>query len=105
MSGWKKWCGAEILILRQCAGTMRVKDIGKLTGRTEAAVRTKARKLGISLMLRGDYHQSTKYPQSDIELARQLNQRGVSRREIARKFGMPLRTVNNYVYFDRRVQE
>ncbi|HAP3123793.1 TPA: DNA-binding protein, partial [Escherichia coli] len=21
----------------------------------------------------------------------------------ARKFGMPLRTVNNYVYFDRRV--
>ncbi|MZQ67850.1 DNA-binding protein, partial [Escherichia coli] len=26
-----------------------------------------------------------------------------SRREIARKFGMPLRTVNNYVYFDRRV--
>ncbi|HDL0427488.1 TPA: DNA-binding protein, partial [Escherichia coli] len=28
------------MILRQCAGTMRVKDIGKLTGRTEAAVRT-----------------------------------------------------------------
>ncbi|HBA8437375.1 TPA: DNA-binding protein, partial [Escherichia coli] len=27
------------------------------------------------------------------------------RREIARKFGMPLRTVNNYVYFDRRVYE
>ncbi|EOA1363783.1 DNA-binding protein, partial [Escherichia coli] len=26
-------------------------------------------------------------------------------REIARKFGMPLRTVNNYVYFYRRVQE
>ncbi|MBC1163950.1 DNA-binding protein, partial [Escherichia coli] len=24
---------------------------------------------------------------------------------IAIKFGMPLRTVNNYVYFDRRVQE
>ncbi|EPR2049124.1 DNA-binding protein, partial [Escherichia coli] len=25
-------------------------------------------------------------------------------REIARKLGMPLRIVNNYVYFDRRVQ-
>ncbi|EPU3539121.1 DNA-binding protein, partial [Escherichia coli] len=36
---------------------------------------------------------------------RQLHQRGVSRREIAIKFGMSLRTVNNYVYFDRRVQE
>ncbi|ELX1534653.1 helix-turn-helix domain-containing protein [Escherichia coli] len=92
------------MILRQCAGTMKVKSIGALIGRTEAAVRTKARELGISMMLRGDYHQSAKYPQSDIDLARQLHQHGMSRREIARKFGIPLRTVNNYVYFDRRVQ-
>ncbi|EFJ6619363.1 DNA-binding protein, partial [Escherichia coli] len=28
MSGWKTWCRAEILILRQCAGTMKVKSIG-----------------------------------------------------------------------------
>ncbi|UMT25463.1 DNA-binding protein [Escherichia coli] len=92
------------MIIRQCAGTMQVKNIGKLIGRTEAAVRTKARDSGISLMLRGDFHQSAKYPQRDIELARQMHEQGVSRREIARKFGMPLRTVNNYVYFDRRVQ-
>ncbi|EPX8467465.1 DNA-binding protein, partial [Escherichia coli] len=77
---------------------MKVKSIGSLIGRSEAAVRTKAREMGISLILRGDFHQSAKYPQSDIELTRQLHQRGVSRREIARKFGMPLRTVNNYVY-------
>ncbi|EEZ1205975.1 DNA-binding protein, partial [Escherichia coli] len=37
-------------------------------------------------------------------LARQLHQRGVPRREIAEKFGMKLGAVNNYVYFDRRVQ-
>ncbi|ELE7571882.1 DNA-binding protein, partial [Escherichia coli] len=71
--------------------------------RTEAAVRTKARELGISMMLRGDFHPSAKYSQRDIELARQLHQRGMQRREIARKLGMPLRIVNNYVYFDRRV--
>ena len=52
MSNWKTWCRAEILILRQCAGTMKVKSIGALIGRTEAAVRTKARELGISMMLR-----------------------------------------------------
>ncbi|EED1398092.1 DNA-binding protein [Escherichia coli] len=92
------------MILRQCAGTMRVKSIGALIGRTEAAVRTKARELGISMMLRGDFHQSAKYSQRDIELARHLHQCGMSRREIAEKFGMKLRTVNNYVYFDRRVQ-
>ena len=102
---WRGWVRAEILILRQCAGTMKVKSIGSLIGRSEPAVRAKARELGIGMMLRGDYHQSTKYPQSDIELVRQLHQRGVSRREIAIKFGMSLRTVNNYVYFDRRVQE
>lgn len=81
-----------------------MKDIGKLTGRTEAAVRTKARKLGISLMLRGDFHQSVKIPRSSVELIRQLHEQGVSRREMAEKFEIPLRTVNNYVYFDRRVQ-
>lgn len=84
---------------------MRVKDIGKLTGRTEAAVRTKARELGISLILRGDFHQSVKIPGSSVELMRKLHEQGISRREIAEKFEMPLRTVNNYVYFDRRVQE
>ncbi len=103
VSGWKTWCRAEIMILRQCAGTMKVKSVGALIGRTEAAVRTKARELGISMMLRGDFHPSAKYSQRDIELARQLHQRGMQRREIARKLGMPLRIVNNYVYFDRRV--
>ncbi|HHQ8345566.1 TPA: DNA-binding protein [Escherichia coli] len=93
------------MILRQCAGTMTVEGIGRLTGRTGSAVRTKARELGISMMLRGDYHQSAKYQQVDVELTRQLHQRGVPRREIAEKFGMKLRTVNNYVYFDRRIQE
>ncbi|EJY1966284.1 DNA-binding protein [Escherichia coli] len=93
------------MVLRQCAGTMKVKSIGSLIGRSEAAVRTKAREEGISLMLRGDFHQSAKYPQRDIELVRHLHQCSMSRREIARKFGMPLHTVNNYVYFDRRVQE
>lgn len=42
-----KWCRAEIMILRQCAGTMTVESIGRLTGRTGDAVRTKARELGI----------------------------------------------------------
>ncbi|EIH92470.1 hypothetical protein ECJB195_3631, partial [Escherichia coli JB1-95] len=48
------------------------------------------------------YTRRQKYSQRDIELARQLHQRGVPRREIAEKFGMKLRAVNNYVYFDRR---
>lgn len=98
-----KWKRAEILITRQCAGKMRVADIGRLIGRTDGAVRAKARELHISLRLRGDYHQSAKYRQSDIEQARDLHQKGMKRRDIAGMLKMPIGQVNQYVYFDRRV--
>ncbi|EIW3846311.1 DNA-binding protein [Salmonella enterica] len=100
MSKWKR---AEILIIRQCAGKMRVADIGRLIGRTRDAVRTKARELNICLVLRGDYHQSAKYRQGDIEQARDLHQKGMKRRDIAGMLKMPVSMVNQYVYFDRRV--
>lgn len=51
-----KWKRAEILIVRQCAGTIRVADVGRLIGRTDGAVRAKARELHICLRLRGDHH-------------------------------------------------
>ncbi|EJZ7018019.1 DNA-binding protein [Salmonella enterica] len=100
MSQWKR---AEILIVRQCAGKMRAADIGRLIGRTGDAVRTKARELNICLVLRGDYHQSAKYRQGDIEQARDLHQKGMKRRDIAGMLKMPVSMVNQYVYFDRRV--
>lgn len=99
-----RWVRAEIMIIRQCAGTMTVDNIGRLIGRTGAAVRTKARELRIKMYLRGDYHQSAKYHQEDIELARKLHCEGVSRREIAEKMEMPIGVVNQYVYFERRVE-
>ncbi|EAQ6132319.1 DNA-binding protein [Salmonella enterica] len=100
MSKWKR---AEILIVRQCAGTMKVANIGQLIGRTDGAVCAKARELNISLRLRGDYHQSVKYPGRVVEMARELHQEGVKRRDIAEMLGMPIGAVNQYVYFDRRV--
>ena len=98
-----RWVRAEFMIIRQCAGTMTVESIGRLIGRTGAAVRAKARELGFRLYLRGDYHQSAKYRQADIELARELHCEGVSRRDIAEKLEMPIGAVNQYVYFERRV--
>ncbi|HFW5273273.1 TPA: DNA-binding protein [Salmonella enterica subsp. salamae serovar 21:z10:[z6]] len=98
-----KWKRAEILIVRQCAGTMKVANIGQLIGRTNGAVRAKARELHISLRLRGDYHQSAKYRQSDIEKTRDLHLEGVKRQDIAEMLKMPIGAVNQYVYFDRRV--
>ncbi|ECZ8127306.1 DNA-binding protein [Salmonella enterica] len=99
MSKWKR---AEILIVRQCAGTMKVANIGQLIGRTDGAVRAKARELHISLRLRGDHHQSVKYPDRVVEVARELHQEGMKRWDIAEMLGMKVGTVNLYVYFDRR---
>lgn len=99
-----RWVHAEIMIIRQCAGTIRVEQIGALIGRTGASVRAKARELNIKLYLRGDYHQSAKYPQADIELARRLHDAGLKRCEIAEKLEMPIGAVNQFVYFERRVQ-
>lgn len=102
MAGGKSWCRAEIEIIRQCSGNMRVKQICTLVGRTEAAVRTKARELGIRLYLRGKYHQSVKYPASDVMLARDLRREGLSLNEIAEKLEVPVGMIKQYVYFERR---
>ncbi|ECW2977118.1 DNA-binding protein [Salmonella enterica] len=98
-----KWKRAEILIIRQCAGTMKVANIGQLIGRTYGAVRAKARELHISLRLRGDHHQSVKYPGRVVEMVRYLHQEGMKRRDIAEMLKMKIGMVNQYVYFDRRV--
>lgn len=100
-----RWVRAEILIIRQCAGTMTVESISRLIGRTGAAVRAKARQLHIKLYLRGDHHQSAKYRQCDVELARNLHREGVSRKDIAEKLEMPIGAVNQFVYFERRILE
>ena len=100
-----RWVRAEIMIIRQCAGTMTVESIGKLIGRTGAAVRTKSRQLHIRLYLLWDHHQSAKYKQADIELARCLHCEGVSRQDIAEKLEMPIGAVNQFIYFERRVVE
>ncbi|EGF6519729.1 DNA-binding protein [Salmonella enterica] len=101
MSKWKR---AEILIVRQCAGKMKVATIGQLIGRKDGAVRAKARELHISLRLRGEHHQSVKYPYRVVEMARELHQEGVKRRGIAKTLKMKIGTVNQYVYFDRRIE-
>ena len=100
---YKRWVRAEVVIIKQCAGSMTVERIGQLIGRTGAAVRTKARELKICMYLRGNYHQSVKYLQEDIELARELHQSGINRQDIAEKLEMPNGAVNQFVYFERRI--
>lgn len=100
----KDWCRAELMVVRLCSGKMRVKQIGLLIGRTDAAIRTKAREVGISLRLCGQFHQSVKYPDADVALARELHSEGIALSVIAEKLELPAGMVKQYVYLERRVQ-
>ncbi len=75
---WRGWVRAEILILRQCAGTMKVKSIGSLIGRSEAAVRTKAREMGISLICVVIFTSQQNIRRVILSWRDNLHQRGVS---------------------------
>lgn len=103
MKTHKSWCEAEIAIIRQCALCMTAGQIGLLIGRTARAVDTKAQFEGIRLRKHGEYHQSAKYPRSDVVLARELHTAGVGPRAIADKLELPLSAVRQFVYFERRV--
>ncbi|MEH5743836.1 DNA-binding protein [Atlantibacter hermannii] len=99
----KTWCRAEIMMIKLVAGRMTVDRIGLLIGRTGAAVRTKAREIGICLRLRGIYHQSVKYPATDVQLSRELHESGLNARTIAEKMEIPISAVRQFIYFERRV--
>ena len=99
----KPWCRAEIMMIRLVAGSMTVDRIGQLIGRTGPAVRTKAREFGICLRLHGIFHQSVKYPASDVQLSRELHESGLNARTIAEKIEIPVSAVRQFIYFERRV--
>jgi len=98
MQIFPEWQESEINILRKYAAKLTAEDIGLLIGRTKHAVKSQAHKLHISLQKRGDYHHSTKYPQEDTELARQLYAAGVRPRHIAEKLGIKPISIGNYLY-------
>ncbi len=48
-----KWVRAEIMILRQCAGTMTVNNIGRLIGRTGGSGTHKSARAGYQTVFAG----------------------------------------------------
>ncbi|EBK6690209.1 AsnC family protein [Salmonella enterica subsp. enterica serovar Freetown] len=75
-------------IRRHCL-TMSAAELGAHIGVGVNAVRQYASRNGIRLSKCGDYHPQTKYPDSDVELIRQLrDEYNLKFREIGEKFEM-----------------
>jgi hypothetical protein len=98
------WTHQEDRTLRQLAGEVAPHIIAERLGRrSTAAVKTRARYLKINLVLYGERHPDAKYSDAQVEQVRTLYDEGLKARAIASRLGIPLSTVEKYVYYQDRL--
>lgn len=97
------WSHQEVRILRALAGEMPAKEIAARLGRTVEAVKTKAYKLRISLILYGEHCPWSKYSDALVEEIRTLYDEGVMPNIIVRNFGISRYTINGFIYYRDRL--
>ncbi|EBE4778266.1 AsnC family protein [Salmonella enterica] len=68
---------------------MTISEVAAYLGRREDAVSHRAQRIKARYKKTGDFHRSTKYPDSDVELIRLLRDDGLKFSVIAGKFEMP----------------
>lgn len=75
--------------IRDNRRTMAIKTVAALLGVSESTVKYTSRAMGISYHKCGDTHSRTKYPDSDVELIRQLrDERGLTFGELGKEFNI-----------------
>ena len=99
---WKKWSSYEVKVLKKCAGILTADEIAQVLGRPKGGVQGKALLMGISLMMWGEKHHRARHPDSAVEFARQLYEKGWSVRKIAAKYKWPVPTVQAWCYLRQR---
>jgi DNA-binding CsgD family transcriptional regulator len=99
-----RWTHEEIRLLRELAGKVPAQEIAERLGRpSRATVIAKARQLGISLRLYGERSPVAKHSDAVVEQIRDLHDEGLSKRAIARRLGLPRRSVRDYVDYRARL--
>lgn len=98
MSG-KPWCAAERMMLRRYGPYLTAAVMGQLIGRSRHGVLWQAKQLNIKVgPRRGDKHHSRKYPEADIQLAKQLRDAGMKIRIIEEKLEIHPGSLKNFLY-------
>ncbi|HCM4642890.1 TPA: AsnC family protein [Salmonella enterica subsp. enterica serovar Panama] len=73
--------------IRDNCRTMTIKTVAALLGKSESTIKYTNRATGVSYQKCGDTHPRTKYPDSDVELIRQLrDEYNLTFRELGEKF-------------------
>lgn len=82
------WSGFEVEVLSKLASTHSAERIAGVLGRTESAVRSKAKKLKIRLEKYGEHRLSAKYSNDHIKQVILLVKQGYNQREISEQTGI-----------------
>ncbi|EBG1775216.1 AsnC family protein [Salmonella enterica] len=86
--------------IRANCRNMTLSEMGAYLGKSKDCVNQRASRLRVSCGKTGDYHRSTKYPDSDVVLIRALRNEGLTFPCIAEKFEMRISAVK-WVYHHR----
>lgn len=81
----KPWGNEEKKFLKCNAQCMTAKEIGKHLNRTEVAIKSKAKQLGVTFQKYGEQHHLAKHGADDVELCRALEEEGLKPYQIAEK--------------------
>lgn len=103
---WHHWSEDEDAILRRLAGKQSAASIAKLlsnrqqfSNRTERAVWARAQRLKLSMLHYAEHNHSTKHSEETVERVRTLHDQGITPKVIAASTGIPLKTVERFVYY------
>ena len=96
------WTQREESQLARLAKKHRAAEISEILGRPYHGIKSKAERLGISLLMDGENHHSAKYPDSIVEHARKLNDEGLGERRISKALGICSMTIRAWIKFETR---
>jgi hypothetical protein len=99
------WTWEDTKTLKKMAGKHHPQEIADALGRTLPAVKGKARKLSLCLIVYGEKHTSARYSNHEVERCRRLHEQGWGPSKISKTYGYGIHTVKAWIYFAVRTND
>jgi DNA invertase Pin-like site-specific DNA recombinase len=96
------WTPEEEASLARLAKKHKASEISEILGRPYHGIKAKANRLGVNLFAIGENHHLAKHSDSIVEKCRELNDQGLSSRQIAKITGIGDGTIHKWISFETR---
>lgn len=98
----REWSFEDSKALSKYAGKLSVAALAQMLDRTIPAIKSRAQKQGLCLVLFGELNPTAKYSDATVERARRLYESGHGPESISRQMQVSIHTVRSWVYFYAR---